>query len=176
LKTAGIVCSEPTIIAKTGWTTADLLSALDEAEIGGSYDIVTLLIGVNNQYQNIPLEVYQQEFVKLLHRSINYAGGDSSHVLVLSIPDWSVTPFAFKHNRQIIGEQIDQFNRVNLVETKLVEANYINITDISRKAEENITLLTGDGLHPSEKMYTLWVDLIFQTAHKILDNLLKRNK
>ena len=169
LKSAGIECSEPTILAKTGWTTADLLNALDESKITGSYDLVTLLIGVNNQYQNIDLRVYQLEFVQILQRAITYTGGDSSHVIVLSIPDWSVTPFASDHDRLNIKSQIDRFNIFNENETKLAEAIYMDITNLSRQAGRDPSLLSGDRLHPSAKMYALWVDLIFRKACRILN-------
>lgn len=170
LKSNGTEISDPKIIAKTGWTTRDLLNVLDEVEWTGPFNLVTLLIGVNNQYQNLDLMDYQTEFALLLKRAIRLASNDPKDVIVLSIPDWSVTPFAFGRDQMKIRSQIDSFNEVNRSETQLSRAYYFDITTISRYASTDQTFLSEDKLHPSEKMYTEWVDLIFPTAYQILQN------
>ncbi len=156
------------IIAKTGWTSSDLLNALDKTEIKGFFDLVTLLIGVNNQYQNIDLMVYRKEFSQLLNKAICFTKSAPKQVFVLSIPDWSATPFASNRERRQIKTQLDHFNRVNRLETQLSQAHYFDITTISSQAGMDPTFLSKDELHPSEKMYIRWVDLIFPTAYQTL--------
>lgn len=149
---------EPIIIAKTGWTTDELQTAIQEKNLNQKFDFVTLLIGVNNQYRGRDVENYRKEFRELLHTSIDYAYGNHQHVYVLSIPDWGVTPFAQndKRGEKKIGEEIDLFNAINKEETQKVNANYIDITPVSRHAKNNSALIAEDGLHPSGKMYAAW--------------------
>ena len=104
---------EPTIIAKTGWTTDELNAAIDAANVTGTYDLVTLLIGVNNQYRGRPADEYRTQFAALLQRAIGFAGGDARKVIVVSIPAWGVTPFAASRDRAKIAREIDQFNAIN---------------------------------------------------------------
>jgi lysophospholipase L1-like esterase len=168
LRDQGLGIEDPLIIARTGWTTGDLLAALAEADPQGPFDLVTLLIGVNNQYQGRDLATYRQEFRSLLGLAINLTGGDPSKVLVLSIPDWGVTPFAEGRNRAQINLQIDQFNVINLEEAQAAGANYLDITPNSRQAADDLALLAPDGLHPSESMYATWVDLMLPQAKETL--------
>ena len=149
--------NEPKIIAATGWTTDNLISAIAAAGIDGKkYDIVTLLIGVNDQYQGRSQDNYKINFQQLLNTAITFAGGNKKHVYVISIPDYGVTPFA-NGNDSVIGPQIDQFNAINKDISTKAGVNYIDITPISRQAATDLSLVAGDGLHPSGKMYTLWV-------------------
>src|SRR5438067_10686581 len=152
--------AQPEIIAKTGWTTDELSSAIDKADPHGPYALVTLLIGVNNQYRGRDAEQYRREFVALLGRAIGFAGGNASHVIVISIPDWGVTPFAANRDRAKIGAEIDHFNAINREETLRAKARYVDITPVSRRAATDPTLVAGDGLHPSGTMYAQWVKLI----------------
>jgi lysophospholipase L1-like esterase len=168
LTAAGVAVAMPTILAKTGWTTADLLNSLGNVNLTDPFDLVTLLIGVNNQYQGLSLEKYRHDFRQLLQKAIACATGDPTAVIILSIPDWSATPFARGKNRGEIKNQIAQFNRVNHQETQLAETHYLDITPISRRAEADPNLLSSDQLHPSPKMYSDWVDLIYPTAYQIL--------
>jgi lysophospholipase L1-like esterase len=149
---------DPEIIAKTGWTTDELNAAIDAAHPQGPYDLVTLLIGVNNQYRGRDAEQYRGEFTALLQRAIGFAGGDAKKVVVVSIPDWGVTPFAEGRDRAKIATEIDQYNAINREETSRAGARYVDITPISRGNDP--TLVAGDGLHPSGKQYTEWVRLI----------------
>lgn len=149
----------PMVIAKTGWTTDELNAAIDAAAPRSDYELVSLLIGVNNQYRGYSLEAYRTEFSALLKRAIGFAGGKKERVFVVSIPDWGVTPFAASSGRNVaqIAKEIDDFNRVNKEESVKLGVKYIDITPVSRKAKNDPTLNASDGLHPSAQMYTLWV-------------------
>lgn len=149
-------CFPPHIIAQNGWTTGDLLNATDTFSPDSTFDLVSLLIGVNNQYQGKSIDAYADEFTTLLNRAIQYAGNDTNKVFVISIPDYSVTPFV-NSNAEAIAKEIDQFNAVNREITESYGISYFYITDISRQAANDPTLIASDGLHPSGKMYELWV-------------------
>ncbi|MFN2124851.1 MAG: SGNH/GDSL hydrolase family protein [Candidatus Promineifilaceae bacterium] len=168
MRTDGVFLDDPTIVAQTGWTTSNLLAQIEASKPQGPFDLVTLLIGVNNQYQGKDIESYREEFVKLLEISIDLAGGDPGRVVVLSIPDWGVTPFAEGRERDKIGAQINQFNRVNQTKSLAAGVHYVDITPISRQAAQDRSLLAADNLHPSGKMYAAWVDLMLPTVTKIL--------
>jgi lysophospholipase L1-like esterase len=151
---------EPEIIARTGWTTGELSAAIDAASLQSPYDLVTLLIGVNNQYRGRGVEEYRREFAALLRRAIELAGGKPSRVIVVSIPDWGVTPFAAGRDRAAIAREIDSFNAVNRAEAWRAGARYADITPISRQKPE---LVASDGLHPSGAMYAEWARAILTT-------------
>jgi lysophospholipase L1-like esterase len=147
----------PDIIAVTGWTTDNLINAIAASSIHNkNYDFVTLLIGVNDQYQGLSQTNYRVKFAQVLTTAISFAKGDASRVFVLSIPDWGVTPYANGQDA-IIGTLIDQFNSINKEESKKAGVHYLDITPISRQAKTDPSLIAGDGLHPSAKMYGLWV-------------------
>ena len=150
----------PKIIAQTGWTTGDLLSALQRENPPKNYDIVTLLIGVNNQYQSRSLDIYRNEYTTLLVKAIQYAREDKNHVFVLSIPDYSVMPYAANMDKQKIAREIDAFNAVNKEVTLQMGVTYLDITPISREAATNAALIAGDGLHPSAEQYARWSALL----------------
>lgn len=156
LQEKGVSCLAPEIIATTGWTTSDLLSATPEVGTHQPYDLVSLLIGVNNQYRGYSQEQYGREFTTLLERSIRLAGDSASHVIVLSIPDYSVTPFARNSNKALIASQIDSFNVINRRISEAHHAHYLYITGESRKAASDLSLVAGDGLHFSGKEYAVW--------------------
>ncbi|MCE7068488.1 SGNH/GDSL hydrolase family protein [Dyadobacter sp. CY326] len=149
----------PDIIATTGWTTRDLIFSVDNAKPDTNYDLVSLMIGVNNQFQGKSIEEYRTEFSSLLTKSIAFAGGEAKHVFVLSIPDWGVTPYGAS-NRAEIAKEIDAFNLVAKAECDKAKVLFIDITPISRKALDNPTLIAKDNLHFSGKMHQLWVDEI----------------
>lgn len=159
----------PTLLAETGWTTEDLLRAIEETELKANYDLVTLLIGVNDQYDGIPMDHYQEHFQEGLQRAILLSGGEPRRVIVLSIPDYSVTPFAQRSNREAIRSEIRQFNHVNRTLASQAGVQYIDVTAISQRAEGDPSLLAPDGLHPSGKMYAAWVDLLLPASAGILD-------
>ena len=157
LKKAGKPLATPQIIARTGWTTRNLLDALDQSPPDSTFDLVSLLIGVNNQYQGRSMEEYRVQFRQLVVKSVGYAGGDARNVFVLSIPDWGVTP-AGQGNRDHIASEIDRFNAVAKEECDKQKVIFIDITGISRQALTNPTMIADDRLHFSGKMYKLWVD------------------
>jgi lysophospholipase L1-like esterase len=157
LGTNSVHVSPPTIIATTGWTTDNLINALNAGGINNkTYDFVTLLIGVNDQYQGLSQSNYRIKFKQLLATSIHFAKNDKSRVFVLSIPDWGVTPYANGQD-EIISPQINQFNAINKEESLKAGVHYLDITPISRQAKTVSELIAADGLHPSAKMYGLWV-------------------
>jgi len=153
----GFKVTEPTIIARTGWITDQLIAAIKSSTINDkTYDFVTLLIGVNDQYGGYSKDNYRIKFAAVLNMAIKFAKGNKKHVFVLSIPDYGVTPFA-NGNDAVIGPEIDLFNAINLDESKKAGVNYVDITPISKQAAFDLTLLANDGLHPSAKMYYQWV-------------------
>lgn len=154
--------ANPKIIAKTGWTTDELQAAIVADEDTKNYDLVTLLIGVNNQYRGYSQTVYRKEFKKLLQTAIAFAGGNKNHVFVVSIPDWSVTPFAEQSGKDLdqVRNEIAAFNAINKKETLTMAVNYTDITPASRNAKTDKDLLASDGLHPSAKMYGEWVSCL----------------
>ncbi|MFZ6010036.1 MAG: SGNH/GDSL hydrolase family protein [Bacteroidota bacterium] len=153
--------ADPTIIATTGWRTDDLKKAIEAAKLPKNFDLVSLLIGVNNQYQGKSAESYAPEFEELLNMAITYAGGDKRKVFVVSIPDYGYTPFG-KEKQEAITKAIDEFNAVNKSITEKYGIKYFNITDVSRKGFDEPALVASDGLHPSGKMYAEWVKIILK--------------
>ncbi len=153
---AGLTMPPPVIIAKTGWTTDELLHEIKVSGIDGLFDIVTLLIGVNNQYRGLSPEDYEPSFKILLEKAISFAGGNPSNVYVVSIPDWSATPFAHDRDREFISGMINRFNAINEYATTAAGAHYCDITPGSRQASADPELVTTDGLHPSPKEYRRW--------------------
>lgn len=150
----------PAIVAKTGWRTDQLIQGIANANLTQKFDIVTLLIGVNNQYQNKDSAIYRAEFVQLLKTSIAFAKDHKHHVFVLSIPDWGVTPFANGRNLEKIAAEIDAYNCINKEESKKAGVNYINITSLYRQIGHDPAYLAEDKLHPSGKMYEKWAKLV----------------
>ncbi len=169
LHEAGYRIDTVQIIARTGWTTDELSAAMDNVVFQDPYHLVTLLIGVNNQYRGRSAESYRPEFAALLQRAIALAGGDTARVVVLSIPDWGVTPFAEGRDREQIALEIDQYNAVNREEAEKAGVAYINITPVSREAAHLPELLAPDGLHPSGLMYRYWVEMLLPIATDILN-------
>ena len=161
--------TEVTIIARTGWTTDELWQGIQSDLPQGTYGLVTLLIGVNDQYRGYDVDGYREQFRSLLGKSIEYAGGNSDHVIVLSIPDWSVTRFAMGMRVDVISKEIDIFNAVNREETEFAGAHYVDITPISQQALDDLSLIAVDGLHPSGKMYKLWIEKIMPTVVEIFN-------
>jgi len=168
MRAQGYAVEEPLIVAQTGWTTGELSVAIDRQDSQGPFDLVSLLIGVNNQYRRGDAEVYRAEFRRLLERAIRFAGGQAGRVVVLSIPDWGVTPFAEGQDRARIGSEIGRFNKVNREETERASARYVDVTPLSRQAAQDPTLIARDGPHPSAEMYAGWADLALPEALAVL--------
>jgi lysophospholipase L1-like esterase len=160
--------AEVTIIARTGWTTDELWQGIQAREIQPPYDLVSLLIGVNNQYRERDINEYREQFVFLLNKSIAYAGGEPNRVVVLSIPDWGVTPFASGRDSKKIAAEIDEFNQVNHEEAEKAGTHHVDVTPVSREAVSDETLIASDGLHPSGKMYSSWARQVLPVVRAIL--------
>lgn len=165
LRGAGIAIADPRIIATTGWTTDELAAAMDAAESLGDWDFVSLLIGVNNQYRGRPLDEYVGEFHRLLRRAIALAGDRVDRVLVLSIPDWGVTPFASDRDRQAIADDLDAYNAAACELCAAEGVAFVDITGISRDGPD---MLAEDGLHPSATQYARWTDAALPVARRLL--------
>jgi lysophospholipase L1-like esterase len=167
LRGEGIALAEPAILATTGWTTDELAAAMDEARFEPPYALASLLIGVNDQYRGRDAGGYRPAFGQLLERAVALAGRRAGRVLVLSIPDWGVTPFAHASGRDTaaIGRDIDRFNALAYEETRLAGARWVDVTAISR---EHAGLLAADGLHPSGAQYTLWAEAALPAARAAL--------
>jgi lysophospholipase L1-like esterase len=170
LRERGYKIDEPLIIAKTGWTTDELQEGIKQINPHGPFKLVTLLIGVNNQYRGRNIEEYRIQFNQLLEQAITFAGGHKYKVVVLSIPDWGVTPFASGRDRNKIAVEIDQFNVINKEETEKKGISYVDVTPFSREATTDTTLVASDGLHPSGKMYSGWVRLALPKIVKMLES------
>ncbi len=156
------------IIAQLGWTTTNLIAAINEQNPSSDYDLVTLLIGVNNQYQYKPFALYQEEFPELVNTAIALAKGDKTNVIVVSIPDYAYTPYG--NGSQTISAQIDKYNIFAKNYCEENEIEFVNITDITQEGLTNPNLVALDGLHPSELAYTKFVERILPKAKLSLEN------
>jgi lysophospholipase L1-like esterase len=170
LRAAGAKVDDPHIVARTGWTCAELSAAMDEEPAGRKYAMVSLLIGVNDQYRGGAAEPYRAAFAKLLVRAIALAGGEPKHVLVLSIPDWGQTPFGQNDSRgaERIGKEIDAFNAINREESERAGVKYVDITPVSREVARDKSLAADDGLHPTAAMYAKWTAIALTAAKEIV--------
>lgn len=165
LSTEDAPIDPPTIIATTGWTTDELIKGIEERNIDGQvYDLVSLLIGVNNQYRGYPIEQYRTEFEQLLKKAIEFGGYKPHNVFVVSIPDWGRTPFADGKDRAIISKEINQYNEIARNICHHHRIMYVDITEISRVRDPEGKMITTDKLHPSAFQYDLW-------ARKIVKDL-----
>lgn len=160
LRERGMELSDPLIIATTGWTTDELQAAILEHRLQETFDIVSLLIGVNNQYRGRSVDNFREEFTQLLQQAIHFANGHHDHVFVLSIPDWGLTPFGEGKDRQQVSKEIDAYNEVCEQVAKQYACHYIYITDSTREHAQQADFLVEDHLHPSGKEYAIW-------AHKL---------
>ena len=170
LRAEGIALQDPRVIATTGWTTADLSAAMDAVEPLGQWDFVSLLIGVNNQYQGRPADEFRCEFAALLERAITLAGGRTGRVLVLAIPDWGVTPFAADRNRGKIAAELDEFNALQRAECERRGVSFLDVAPISRTLGADPAHLTDDGLHPGAALYRAWTAEAIKVARKALES------
>lgn len=165
LEAKGLFFTVPGTVAKTGWTSSELHAAIEEEGIRGPYDLVTLLIGVNNQYRGESLAAYETEFQTLLKTAILLADGEPQHVLVMSIPDWGQTPFAEGRDLAQISREIDDFNAINRRISAELEVRYADINPISKQAKNQAELTAEDRLHPSKEMYSLWTKIALEALN-----------
>jgi len=166
LRDIGVAVDDAQIIATTGWTTDELEAGIDAAAPRGPFDLVSLLIGVNDQYRGRSVDDYRPRFTALLQRALGFAGDRPQRVLVLSIPDWGVTPYAREHNRDRVqvGQELDAYNAAAAAICAEHGVAFIDITDLSRVPGAEAVMLVDDGLHPSAAMYALWTERAFQVA------------
>lgn len=158
LPAGGVEVTDLKVVARTGWTTTDLIAAAAKGQNRFEYDLVTLLIGVNNQFQGLPFEVFETEFAELLDMAINYSAGDTSRVVAVSIPDYGVTPNGALRGAERIRQEIDLYNGRGLEIAEGYGIPYVDITTLSRLAAHDSTLVATDNLHFSGTMYALWVE------------------
>jgi lysophospholipase L1-like esterase len=168
LRKENLSINAPEIIAKTGWTSADLLNGINETALLKYYDFVTLLIGVNNQYDGKNIEDFKIEFEQLLKLSVNFTGYNSNHVLVLSVPDWGITPFAESRDKEKISQEINAYNNICRNITEYYNCTFLEITQAYKQDAGDRDFVAADGLHPSPKEYAKWAK---KTAEKILEML-----
>jgi len=168
LRKKGVHIHAPEIIAQTGWTTLELAEHILHTKLNEDYDFVSLLIGVNNQYRGLSADDYKNDFEFLLKKALHFADDKNDHVIVISIPDWSVTPFAKDYDAGKIAEEINMFNDVNKTIAKKYHVHYLDITTSSKKALNDESLLAKDLLHLSEIEYAKWAEQIANLIQKIL--------
>lgn len=169
LRAAGVPLGDPTIVATTGWTTDELDAGIDaavaEGRVGGMYDLVTLLIGVNDQYRGRDPDAYRAQLRGLLGRAVGFAGGDAGRVVVVSIPDWGVTAFAEGRDRAGISREIDAFNAAGRDEAERAGAAWVDVAPLSRAHPDEVA---PDGLHPSGAQYARWAEAVEPAARAAL--------
>ena len=170
LRADKFLIGDPEIIARTGWTADELDAAISEAAPEGPYQLVSLLIGVNDQYRGLDVEAYRGSLRGLLRRAVDFAGGAPERVIVLSIPDWGVTPFAAGRARDEIAAEIDVFNAVCREEALSAGVHHIDITEASRLRGDEPDFVAADGLHPSGEMYRVWATRSLPIVKKILSD------
>ncbi len=170
LNSMGIAFQQPKVIARTGWRTDNLSAAIQAEDLSEKYDLVSLLIGVNNQFQGKSIDQFKKDMRSLLNTAVNLSVAGKSRVFVLSIPDYGSTPFG-KLERESIGKEIDQWNLACKEICDEFEIPFFDITTISKRAATDTDLTTKDKLHPSAKMYSLWVDEIIEPLRPILTTL-----
>ncbi|WP_345248753.1 SGNH/GDSL hydrolase family protein [Nibrella saemangeumensis] len=168
LRNEGVDVAAPEIIARTGWTTDELQTAIKASNNQKTYSLVSLLIGVNNQYRGQTLETYRTEFRELLQTATRYAGGNAGRVFILSIPDWGVSPFAQGRDRRKIAAEIDAFNAVAQEEAAKLNIAYIDITTTSRTAAGDPSQIASDGLHFSGQQYRQWAEQALPVVKTLL--------
>lgn len=168
LRKKGIHFHAPEVVAKTGWTSFELADHILHTQLNEQYDFVSLLIGVNNQYRGLPVADFKDEFEYLLKKAIHFAGNRPERVIVLSIPDWGITPFASGKDSKAIGEAIDTFNTVCEEATKKLGGTFIDITTQTRLAQNDTSLLASDQLHYSAKSHAVWAEKVAAIIQKTI--------
>ena len=167
LREAGLDVEPPVIVARTGWTVDELDAGINAADPQGPFDLVTLLIGVNDQYRRYPVDGYRTDYRAMLQRAIGFAGGDPGHVVAVSFPDWGVTPFGGRDERgpDQIAAEVDAFNAVAREEAEAAGVAWVDVTELSRSQGD---LVVSDGLHPNAAAYAGWVERIAPAARAAL--------
>ena len=164
LENDGYSIEKTDIIAQTGWKTSDLLNAISDSSLE-DYNLISLLIGVNNQFSSQPFETYTTEFDALLNQTIAAVG--ANRLFVVSIPDYGVTPFG-SNNSETIATEIDAYNGYAKSRCDIFNIPFINITQISRELGDSEGALASDNLHPSSLQYVDWVEEIAPAVKELL--------
>ena len=164
LTTDGIAITDLHIIARTAWTTDELTDAIDQEKPKGPFDLVTLMVGVNDQYRSRPVKEYEGEYRRLLKRAKTFAGGRAMRTLAISIPDWGATPFAEGRDRNVIGREIEVYNDAGKRLAAAAAVTWVDVTEVSRAMQTDQTLVAVDGLHPTGAMYARWAELLHPYA------------
>jgi lysophospholipase L1-like esterase len=170
LAARGIAVGPPHYVAQTAWTTDELSDAIDAAKPAGPFDLVTLLIGVNDQYRSRPVSAFEGEFTTLVKRSVVFAGKRPARTIVVSIPDWGATPFAEGRDRTLIGREIGAYNEKAESIARKLGAHWVDVTESSRAMLQEPELAVADKLHPSGEMYRRWAEIILPVAEHALRN------
>lgn len=168
LRARGFGMDSPQLVARTAWTTDELSEAVTAADPRGPFDIVTLMIGVNDQYRGRGVASFGAEYASVLRRAIAFAASNPKRVLAISIPDWSATPFAEGRDRSRIRAQIDEFNARASELAAAARVRWADVTPVTREMASNPALVIGDGLHPSGEMYRRWAEILLPPAEQIL--------
>jgi len=168
LRARGFELDDPQLVARTAWTTDELFDAIAEADPRGPYDLVTLMVGVNDQYRSRPVDSFTKEYVTLVRRAIAFAARSPMRVLAISIPDWGATPFAASRDRAMISGEIAAYNDAGLKLATSLGVRWIDLTEMTREMQSNPALVESDGLHPSGEMYRRWSEYLLAPAAEIL--------
>jgi lysophospholipase L1-like esterase len=168
LRARGVDITDLRIVARTAWTADELADAIDEEKPRGPFDLVTLMVGVNDQYRSRPVGMFAPEYEKLLRRARGFAGGKAARTIAISIPDWGATPYAAERDRDRIAREIAVYNDRSRELAARAGAAWVDVTPSSRATLDDSSLVTADGLHPSGAMYTRWAELILPRALDVL--------
>jgi len=168
LRARGVEIDAPHIIARTAWTTDELQDAIDAEKPRGPFELVTLMIGVNDQYRSRPVSSFEPEFQALVKRSIGFAGKKPGRVIAISIPDWGATPYARGRDGNAIAKEIADYNGAARAIAEKAGVAWIDVTEMSRAMLDDSTLVAVDGLHPTGEMYRRWAEAILPDAERVL--------
>lgn len=168
LRKQGYDFTAPEIIAKTGWTAEELGNAISLYSFSPKYDFVSLLTGVNNQYRGQDIILYKEQFETLLKKALELVGGKKEHLFILSIPDYSTTPFARLKEVEKISKEIDEFNKLNRALSIQYKIPYIDINESSEPTKDQHDLVAADGLHPSAEAYAKWAKKLAEAIGKLV--------
>ena len=169
LRNDGVDVGDPRIVAADGWTTGQLAGAVERRSLEPPFDLVTLLIGANDAYQGRPVEAFRSDFVALLERAVEFAGGDPTNVVVVTIPDYSVTPYCEAEDCEDHDERLAAYDRAVREAADAAGTRLVDVVDLSRDVAADPSLVAADGLHPSPVQHRRWMEEIYPVARAVLD-------
>lgn len=162
----GLAITDLRVIGRTAWTADELADAIDAENPQGPFDLVTLMVGVNDQYRSRPVDAFAPEYAKLLDRARAFAAGRAWRTIAISIPDWGATPYAAGRDRDLIAREIEAYNARSRDLAARAGVHWVDVTPASRAVLDDPSLVTADGLHPAGRMYTRWAELIAPVARE----------